>query len=91
MKDYALTEIERCSSMLEVKAGIKMHFGNSDTDLDDPKKLARLQKVVVAADARRMAIVIHMRPSVSHQRPYGLREAKIFLNEVLPKARHSVV
>jgi uncharacterized protein len=91
MKDYALTEIERCSSIPELKAGIKIHFGNSDTDLDDPEKLARLQKVVAAADVRRMAIVIHMRPSVSHQRPYGSREAKIFLNEVLPKARHSVV
>jgi predicted TIM-barrel fold metal-dependent hydrolase len=91
MKDYALTEIERCSKLPELRTGIKMHFGNSDTNLDDPAKLAQLQKVFAAADSRRMAIVIHMRPSVSHQRPYGRREAEIFLNEVLPKARHSVV
>ena len=91
MKDYALTEIDRCSRLPELRTGIKMHFGNSDTDLDDPAKLARLQKVMTAADSRHMAIVIHMRPSISHQRPYGPREAKIFLNEVLPIARHSVI
>ena len=55
MKDYALTEIERCSKLPELRTGIKMHFGNSDTNLDDPAKLAQLQKVIAAADSRRMA------------------------------------
>jgi predicted TIM-barrel fold metal-dependent hydrolase len=91
MKDYAVAEIDRCSSIPELKTGIKMHFGNSDTDLDDPAKLARLQAVFAAADARHMAIAIHMRPSLSHQRPYGRREARVFLNEVLPKAPHVIV
>jgi hypothetical protein len=33
-----------------------------------------------------MAIVVHMRPSVTRNRPYGAEEAEIFLNEVLPSA-----
>src|SRR6201997_4156590 len=33
-----------------------------------------------------MAIVVHMRPSVTRRRPYGANQARIFLNEVLPAA-----
>ena len=39
-----------------------------------------------AADDHGMAIVVHMRPSVTRKRPYGAKEAEIFLNEVLPSA-----
>jgi hypothetical protein len=35
-----------------------------------------------------MAIVIHMRSSVTRNRSYGAKEAKIFLHEVLPSAPH---
>lgn len=30
----------------------------------------------------------YMRPSVTRNRPYGVKEAEIFLNEVLPSAPH---
>ena len=33
-----------------------------------------------------MAIVVHMHPSVTRHRPYGAKEARIFLNDVLPAA-----
>jgi predicted TIM-barrel fold metal-dependent hydrolase len=33
-----------------------------------------------------MALVIHLRPSISMRRPYGATEASIFLTEVLPAA-----
>jgi predicted TIM-barrel fold metal-dependent hydrolase len=33
-----------------------------------------------------MAIVLHLRPSVTRQRPYGERIARIFLTEVIPEA-----
>ena len=35
-----------------------------------------------------MAIVVHMRSSVTRNRPYGAKEAKTFLNEILPSAPH---
>ncbi len=35
-----------------------------------------------------MAIVVHLRSSVTRNRSFGAREAKIFLHEVLPSARH---
>jgi predicted TIM-barrel fold metal-dependent hydrolase len=91
LKDFAVAEVERCSTIPELRHGLKLHFGNSDTDLDDPSKLAKLQAVVAVADRHRMSIAIHMHPSISHQRPYGAREASIFLAEVLPKAPHVVV
>jgi predicted TIM-barrel fold metal-dependent hydrolase len=33
-----------------------------------------------------MAIVVHMRPSVTKQRPYGRKQAQTFLDELLPAA-----
>jgi uncharacterized protein len=91
MKEFALAEIERCSAIRELHYGIKLHFGNSDTDLGDAAKLAKVQAVVAAANRHRMAIAIHMHPSISHRRPYGAREAEIFLNQVLPMAPDVVV
>lgn len=35
-----------------------------------------------------MAIVVHMQPSVTRNRPYGATEAAIFLKEVLSSAAH---
>jgi hypothetical protein len=38
-----------------------------------------------------MAIVIHMHANVDHHRPYGKKEAEIFLTQVLPSAAHSTI
>ncbi len=91
MKPYALAEIDRCSRIPQLRYGLKIHFGNSDTDLDDPDKLRMLKAVFSAADHHGMAIVLHMHPSISHGRPYGAREASIFLRDVLPSAPHSPI
>jgi predicted TIM-barrel fold metal-dependent hydrolase len=88
LKSYAIAEIERCARNPYLHYGLKLHFGNSDVDLDDPSQLAQLRRVFRTADKRRMAIVVHMRPSVTRNRPYGAREAENFLNEVLPSAPH---
>ena len=53
-------------------------------DLDNPQHVARLRDVFHAAN--RMAIVVHMRSSVTRQRPYGEEQARVVLNEVLPAA-----
>lgn len=87
LKDYALDEIERCAQDPSLRSGLKLHFGNSDVDLDNPAHVQQLQRVFRAANDRRMAIVIHMRSSFTMRRAYGAKEARVFLNEVLPAAR----
>lgn len=90
-KDFALTEIERCSQIPELRYGLKLHLGNSDVDFDNGSDLQKLRAAMAVADAHRMAIVIHMHPSFSHHRSYGTREAEAFLDNVLPAAPHVVV
>src|SRR5205085_3816070 len=86
LKDYAVAEVERCAVDPFLKAGLKLHFGNSDVDLDNAEHVQRLRRVFRAANDRRMAIVIHMHPSFTRQRPYGAKQARAFLDEVLPSA-----
>jgi predicted TIM-barrel fold metal-dependent hydrolase len=86
LRDYALRELARCSKDPLLHYGIKLHFGNSDVDLDNPAQVARLRQVFHEANRRRMAIVVHMRPSVTRKRPYGAKEARVFLREILPTA-----
>ena len=91
LKDYALEELERCSKDSRLNRGIKLHFGNSDVQVDNPQHVQQLAKVFRAANAHHMAIVIHMRASISRKRPYGARQAQIFLDQLLPEAPDVVV
>lgn len=91
LKEYALGELERCSRDKRFGRGIKLHFGNSDVQIEDPTHLALLRKVFSAANGHRMAIIVHMRPSVSRQRAYGALQAQIFLEELLDAAPDVVV
>jgi predicted TIM-barrel fold metal-dependent hydrolase len=86
LKDYALAEIERCSKDPYLHFGLKLHFGNSDVQLDNPQHIAALRRVFRAADEHGMAIVVHMHPSVTRHRPYGAKQAQVMLDEVLPAA-----
>jgi predicted TIM-barrel fold metal-dependent hydrolase len=88
LKPYAIAEIQRCAKDAYLHHGLKLHFGNSDVDMDNPRHVAQLRRVFRAADEHGMAIVIHMRPSVTRNRPYGAKEATTFLNMVLPSAPH---
>ena len=45
-----------------------------------------MQRVFRAANAQRMAIVMHMHASVDKRRPYGAAEARIVLEQLLPQA-----
>jgi predicted TIM-barrel fold metal-dependent hydrolase len=91
LRDYALDELERCSRDPKLSRGIKLHFGNSDVQLENPDHIAKLQQVFRAANAHHMAIVIHMRASISRHRPYGAVQARAFLDQVLPSAPDVVV
>ncbi|MFC5548855.1 amidohydrolase family protein [Massilia aerilata] len=41
LKDYAIEELKRCAGTPGMARGIKLHFGNSDIQLDDPAHVAR--------------------------------------------------
>jgi len=86
LKDYALEELARCAADRRFGRGIKLHFGNSDVQLDEPAHVERLRQVFRAANEHGMAIVVHMRASISRKRPYGATQARIFLEQLLPLA-----
>jgi len=85
LKDYALDELERCAKDRNLRHGLKLHFGNSDVQLDNPEHFEKLKSIFRAANSRRMAIVVHMRVSISKKRPYGPDQARAFL-ELLSSA-----
>jgi predicted TIM-barrel fold metal-dependent hydrolase len=91
LKSYALTEIDRCARDPNLRFGLKLHFGNSDVDLDNPDHVTALRKVFQSAAAHHMTIVVHMHASITSHRPYGAKEARIFLTQVLPAAAGTYV
>ena len=86
LKDYALEEIARCAKDPQMHYGLKLHFGNSDVDLLNPAHIARLREVFRAANDARMAIVVHLRSTISRQRPYGAEQVRSFISSMLPAA-----
>jgi predicted TIM-barrel fold metal-dependent hydrolase len=86
LRPYALQEIARCAKDQHLRLGLKLHFGNSDVNLSNPAHVELLQSVFREANRNRMAIVIHMRSSVTRRRPYGAKAASTFLNQLLPSA-----
>jgi predicted TIM-barrel fold metal-dependent hydrolase len=86
LRDYALPEIERCSKDPNLRTGLKLHFGNSDVNLDIGEHVERARAVFAAANAHGMAIVVHAHATVDHSRPYGAKQARIFLERLLTAA-----
>lgn len=86
LKAYALEELERCSRNPQLRYGVKLHFGNSDVDLDNADNVAQARRIFEAANARGMAIVVHMRTSHDMRRKYGADQARVFVNEILTGA-----
>lgn len=86
LRDYALTEIDRCAHHPQLRAGLKLHFGNSDVQLSLPDHLARVQAVFARANRHRMPVLVHLRPTIDLKRPYGAPYARAFLDHVLPQA-----
>jgi predicted TIM-barrel fold metal-dependent hydrolase len=44
LKGYALAEIARCAQNPNLHYGLKLHFGNSDVDLDNPEHVEKIRK-----------------------------------------------
>lgn len=91
LRQYALGEIARCAKDPNLRTGLKLHFGNSDVNLDSPEDLARVRRVFRAANEHHMAIVVHLHANIDHHRPYGAREARLFLKKLLPEVPDVVV
>ena len=86
LRDYALTELARCAKDPQLRAGLKLHFGNSAFDYTNPDYVERVRRVFQAANGYHMPIVVHMRASISKGLPYGRDAARVFLNELAPAA-----
>ena len=88
LEDYALAELERCAKDPNLKRGLKLHFGYSDVQLENPAHVEQVRRVFRAANKHRMTIVVHLRASISKQRPYGAVQARVFLEQLLPLTRN---
>ena len=86
LKPYAMEELARCRKEPQLRNGLKLHFGNSDVDLDNPDNVAQVKKVFAAANGYRMPIVVHMHTSIDNKRRYGAEQARVFVNDVLTAA-----
>jgi predicted TIM-barrel fold metal-dependent hydrolase len=86
LKDYALDELARCAKDPNLRHGVKLHFGNSDVQVENPEHAAKMQAFFAAANRHRMAIAVHMRANISLKRPYGADQARVFLDQLLPAA-----
>ena len=86
LKPYAFDELSRCAKDPRLRRGLKLHFANSRVDYHNRDHIERVRKLFAAANQYGMAIVAHMRTSISAKIPYGADEARIFLNEIVPAA-----
>jgi uncharacterized protein len=86
LKEYAFDELARCAKDPRLRRGLKLHFANSRVDYHNPAHIDRVRRLFAAANGYRMAIVVHMRTSISAKISYGAKEARIFLQEIVPAA-----
>jgi predicted TIM-barrel fold metal-dependent hydrolase len=86
LRAYAVEEIARCAGDAQLGLGIKLHLGNSDVDLREPEHVDQLRRTFATANDRGMAVLLHLRPSITMRRAYGAAEASVFLTRVLSAA-----
>jgi predicted TIM-barrel fold metal-dependent hydrolase len=87
LREYALTELQRCANDPNLRHGLKLHFANSQVDLRNDQHVQQLRVVFRAANARRMPIVAHIwTGNETTGAPYGRAEADVFLKDLLPAA-----
>jgi predicted TIM-barrel fold metal-dependent hydrolase len=91
LRDYAPREVERCSKDPNLRTGLKLHFGNSDVNLDIEEHVERTRAVFAAANGHGMHIVVHAHANIDHNRPYGAKQARVFLERLLPAAPNVTV
>lgn len=87
LRDYALAEIDRCAADSRLRNGLKVQFANSRVNLENAEHVAQLRRVFAAVNKHRMPIVAHVWTGDDKiLSPFEGRDARIFINEVLPMA-----
>jgi predicted TIM-barrel fold metal-dependent hydrolase len=67
--------------------GLKMHFTSSAVNLKDPAQVKKIAQIVGLAGDLKLPMVIHLRSAMN----FGSEDTEIFIREILPRARDSVV
>lgn len=81
ISDAALELLRECADDGRFK-GLKLHFANANIDLTNADHLKRVRAVFAAANAAKLAIVVHARGGEE----YDARHARLFVEELLPAA-----
>lgn len=92
LRDYALREIARCAADPGLRNGLKMQFANSRVNLRDTAHVARLRRVFAAANRARMPLIVHAWTGDDEiANPFDARDARTFIERVLPSAPDVVI
>lgn len=81
VSDAATATLRLCVADKRLK-GLKLHLANSRVDLTNAEHVRRIREVFAAANRARLPIVVHVRNGDN----YGAREARVFLEKILPAA-----
>jgi uncharacterized protein len=81
LHEFAVEELIRCSSIPLVVA-MKINIGDADVEFRNPDHMAMLRRLFEAANAHRMAMIVHLEPG----RFYGPAEVELFLDELVSRA-----
>jgi predicted TIM-barrel fold metal-dependent hydrolase len=81
LKEYAIEEVDRCYDELKLP-GLKLHFANSNVDLNNPEHLAKIQELFSHTAKRGIPILLHFR---NDSPEFGKKDAEILINEVIAK------
>jgi predicted TIM-barrel fold metal-dependent hydrolase len=81
LRDYALTEFERCASSRRFK-GLKLHLNGAQLNFQSPEEVAKVRRVMEAANRHGMPMIIHVRSGPA----YGREHAEVFLHQLVPAA-----
>lgn len=92
LREYALREIERCAAHPGLRNGLKMQFANSRVNLREAEHVAQLRRVFSAANRLGMPLIVHVWTGDDKvANPYDARDARTFIEQVLPSAPDVVV
>lgn len=81
LKEYAIEEVDRCYDELKLP-GLKLHFANSNVDLNNPEHLAKIQELFSHTAKRGIPILLHFR---NDSPEFWKKDAEILINEVIAK------
>lgn len=84
LRDYAMTELDRCAANPAFKA-VKLHFGNSAVDVRKPEHAEAIRAMFRAINDRKLGIVAHLWTDPAFEKE-GRAHAEVFLDQLLPAA-----